>query len=170
MRALSAGLASLWILLRWQQAGELLVALEQEFHALRVAGEGGFAVAGVHGAVERLMGFDQRGRHRERVVEVGQRALRKLRAGIQHGLRGILDFLALRVAGFVRPREVVVHDARRIAVTAFQTSAGVAHPGHVHCRGQNAEVVERGVGNDKRCVTGQRIRVHETNWHEGAAL
>ena len=58
MRALSAGLAFLWILLRRQQAGELLVALEQEFHALRVAGEGGFAVAGIHGAVEGLVGFD----------------------------------------------------------------------------------------------------------------
>jgi len=72
MRALSAGLAFLWILLRWQQAGELLVAFKQEFHPLCVVGEGGFAVAGVYGAVEGLMGFDQRGRHGERVVEVGE--------------------------------------------------------------------------------------------------
>ena len=57
---------------RRQQAGELLVALEQKLHALRVAGERGLAVAGIHGAVEGLMGFDQRGRHRERVVEVGE--------------------------------------------------------------------------------------------------
>ncbi len=55
-----------------QQAGELLVALEQEFDPLCVAGEGGFAVADVHGAVEGLMGFDQCGRHGERVVEVGE--------------------------------------------------------------------------------------------------
>jgi hypothetical protein len=66
----------------------LLVALEQELHSLRVIGEGGFAVAGIHGAVEGLVGFDQYGRHGERVVEVGKRALRKLRAGIQNGLGG----------------------------------------------------------------------------------
>ena len=55
-----------------QQAGELLVALEQELNTLRIAGEGGFTVAGIHGAVEGLVGFDQRGRHGERVVEVGE--------------------------------------------------------------------------------------------------
>ena len=71
-----------------QQAGELPVAFEQEFNSLRIAGEGGFAVAGIHGAVEGLVGFDQCGRHGKRVVEIGERALRELRAGIQHGLGG----------------------------------------------------------------------------------
>jgi hypothetical protein len=35
-----------------KQTCELLVALEQEFYPLRVAGKGGLAVAGVHGAVK----------------------------------------------------------------------------------------------------------------------
>ncbi len=33
------------------------------------------------------MGFDQDGRHGERVVEVDERALRELGAGIQHGCK-----------------------------------------------------------------------------------
>lgn len=80
-----------------------------------IIGEGGFAVAGVHGAVEGLVGFDQCGRHRERVVEIGEGALRELRAGIQHGLGGGLDFFTLRVAG-LRPWEIVI-DRWRIALS-----------------------------------------------------
>ena len=55
-----------------QQASELLVALEQEFYPLRVVGKCGLAVASIHNAVEGMVGFDQCGRHGERVVEVGE--------------------------------------------------------------------------------------------------
>jgi hypothetical protein len=115
-----------------QQAGELLIALEQKLHALRVVGEGGLAVAGIHSAVDGLVGFDQCGRHGERIVEVGERTLRELRAGIQHGLGGGFDLpLSLRCAppspaggrglgrGKFRPREVVVDDGDGILVVTL---------------------------------------------------
>ena len=105
-------------LYRRQQAGELLVALEQKLYALRVAAEHGFAVAGVHGVIQRLVRLHQCGRHGERVVEIGERTLRELCAGIQHGLGGFLDLAVLRVAA-LWPRKVVVDDARRIPVIAF---------------------------------------------------
>ena len=139
---------------RRQQAGELLVAFEQKLHSLCVVGEGGFAVAGIHGAVESLMGFDQCGRHGERVVEVGERALRELRTGIQHGLGGGFYGCVLFVCWFFRPRVVVVDDTRRIAITAFQSSAGIAHPRHVHGGSEDAEVIERGIGNGKTAIGG----------------
>jgi hypothetical protein len=50
---------------RWQQAGELLVTLEQKLHALRVAGERGFAVAGVYRRIQFLVCFYQRSCHIE---------------------------------------------------------------------------------------------------------
>jgi len=60
----------------WQQwRGELLVELEEKFHAGTVAGEGFLAVATVHGAVEFGVGSCQRWRHGDGIVEVGQRAL-----------------------------------------------------------------------------------------------
>lgn len=44
-------------LLHGQGGGEVFVEGEEVFYALAVAGEGGFAVAAVHGAVEGFVGF-----------------------------------------------------------------------------------------------------------------
>ena len=54
----------------------MFVAGEEEFDAFAVAGEGGGAVAFLDGAVEGLVGFEQRGGHRERVVEIGEAGAR----------------------------------------------------------------------------------------------
>ena len=53
-------------------------------------------------------------------------------AGVEHGLRRFFNRLALLVRGFVRPGEVVVDDLGGVAVVAFQASADIAHPSHVH--------------------------------------
>ena len=45
------------------------------------------AVAEVNGAVEVGVGFDQRWRHRQRVVQVGQRRAGEFLARVQHRLR-----------------------------------------------------------------------------------
>ncbi|OFV93515.1 MAG: hypothetical protein A3F68_06270 [Acidobacteria bacterium RIFCSPLOWO2_12_FULL_54_10] len=70
-----------------QGGGEFLVEGKEVLDALAVVVEGLRAVATVHGAVEGGVGFDQRGRHRQRVVKVGQRRLGKFLARVQHRLR-----------------------------------------------------------------------------------
>jgi hypothetical protein len=54
------------------------------------------------------MGFHQDGRHGKWVVEVGERGLRKLRAGVEQGLGSGFDLLLLRIARMIRPGEVIV--------------------------------------------------------------
>lgn len=63
------------------------------FDALAVVVEGLRAVAEVHGAVERGVGFDERRRHGERVVKVGERSVGELLARVKDGLRGVKYFL-----------------------------------------------------------------------------
>ena len=53
--------------------------------ALAVAFKGLRAVTTVNGTVKLRVGFDQRGRHGQRVVKVGQRRVRKFRARVRYG-------------------------------------------------------------------------------------
>jgi len=62
---------------RQQRGGQLLVQAEKVLHPLPLAGEGLEAVAQIHRPVQFRMGFDQRRRHRERVIQIRQR--RRLR-------------------------------------------------------------------------------------------
>jgi len=71
-----------------ERRGELLVEHEEVFDALAVVVERLRAVAEVNGEVEAGVGFDQRGRHCQRIVQVGQRRVRKFLARIQHRLSG----------------------------------------------------------------------------------
>ena len=71
-----------------ERRGEFLVEREEVFDALAVVLERLRAVAEVNGVVEVGMGFDQRGRHRQRVVEIGHRRAGEFLACVQHGLRG----------------------------------------------------------------------------------
>ncbi len=50
-----------------------------------------FAAGGVHGLIPCLKRLEQRGRHAERVVEVGQGNAGELGAGIEDGLGGGFD-------------------------------------------------------------------------------
>lgn len=69
-------LFTLGVFLHGQRGGEVFVEGEEVFYALAVAGEGVFAVAAVHGAVEGFVGFvgfvgfGEGGRHRHGVVEI----------------------------------------------------------------------------------------------------
>ena len=129
-----------------QQAGDRLIALEQKRHALGFRRERFFAVRGVDGAIQPLMRAHQFRRRGQRVVQIGQRGIGRLRAGVEHGLRGGFDGLALCVSEF-RPREVVLDDPGGITVIAFQPPAYGAHPGVVHRGSEDTEVVEGGIGN-----------------------
>src|ERR1035441_4732084 len=60
-----------------QRGGQLLVKAEKVLHPLALAGEGLGAVAQIHRPIQLRMGFDQRRRHRERVIQIRQR--RRLR-------------------------------------------------------------------------------------------
>src|SRR5664279_3388319 len=66
-----------WLRRGQQRGRQLFVEAEKVFHALALAGEGLGAVTQIHGPIQFRMGFDQRGRHRERVIQIRQR--RRLR-------------------------------------------------------------------------------------------
>lgn len=69
------------------------------FDALAVVVEGLRAIAEVHGAVKCSMGFDERGRHGERVVKIGESGIRKFLACVGDGLGGGFDSGARGCAG-----------------------------------------------------------------------
>jgi len=75
-----------------ERGGELLVEGEEVFHALAVGAEGLLAVAAVHRAVELLVGLRQLRRHRDRIVEIRQRAAGELLPRVQYRLRRFFDF------------------------------------------------------------------------------
>jgi len=58
------------------------------FDAVAVGVEGLRAVAEVNGAIEVVVGFSEGGRHRQRVVEIGQRCVGEFLARLQYRLRG----------------------------------------------------------------------------------
>lgn len=138
--------------------GEALVFGEQEFDAFAFRGEGLFAKGGVHGFVEGLMRLEQGGGHGERIIEVGQRVAGKLGASVQNGLRFFLDVFYLRRRRISRPREIVVNKGVGIAIVAFKPPAYIPHPFHVHERGEDAEMVKGGVGDNKTKIAGDNLR------------
>lgn len=90
-----------------ERGGELFVEGEEVFDALTVVVEGLRTIAEFDGAVEFGVGFDERGRHGKRIVEVGESGIREFFAGVEDGLRGLFDGTALLGRGF-RPRKIVV--------------------------------------------------------------
>ena len=75
----------------------LRVELEEVRHAAQVGAGRRKAVCLVDERVEVRMCLHQVGRHRERVVEVGQRRVRMRSARVENGLRGRGDFLEERL-------------------------------------------------------------------------
>ena len=65
-----------------ERGGEFFVEREEVFDALAVVVEGLRAIAEVDGAVEFGVGFDERGRHGQRIVEVGEGGIGKFFAGV----------------------------------------------------------------------------------------
>ena len=126
-------LATAWPGGRQKRGGEFFVESEKEFDALAFAVEGLRAVAMINGAVEVGVGFDEGGRHGERVVKIGECGIGKLYPHIQHSLSFGFHGGALLVCHVLRPREIVIHNPTRILVTTFETPASVPHPSHVHC-------------------------------------
>ena len=71
-----------------QRVAAFLVGMSRRLAARGLFGGG---VGGIHRAVQRGMRLDQRRRHGQRVVEVGQGGIGELGAGVEHGLRGGFD-------------------------------------------------------------------------------
>ena len=96
------------------------------------------------------MRLQQRGRHGERVVEVGEGGAREIAARASSTAWAAASMVGrwFRRRG-VGPGEVVVDDAGGVAVVDFSAGRTPTHPGHVHGRGQHAEVVEGGVGHNE---------------------
>lgn len=69
------------------------------FDALAVVVEGLRAIAEVHGAVKCSMGFDERGRHGEGVVKIGERGIGEFFAGVEDSFR--VSFDSIRAASEV---------------------------------------------------------------------
>jgi hypothetical protein len=89
--------------------GVFLIQIKQKRHPFGFGLEILLSVGGVNGFVEFLMGFQQYGRHGERVIKVGKRRIRKLRPGIQYGLGFCFNCLFVVLTGVFRPGEVVVN-------------------------------------------------------------
>lgn len=82
-----------------QRRHQPLISLKQKGHTFALGGEGGAAIGGVHGAVQRLVGPQQHRRHGQGIIQIRQRAAGKLGAGGQNGLRLFCDGLLLRGGG-----------------------------------------------------------------------
>lgn len=102
-------------------------------------------------------------RHGQLVVEVGEAGVRVEGAGVEDGLRGLLDPGTLRVGGR-RPREVVVDDVLAVAIIALQPPADRAHPRHVDVGFEDAEMIEGGVGNQEQQITCNNFASQEAKW------
>ncbi|HRK30653.1 MAG TPA: hypothetical protein PLD59_06195 [Tepidisphaeraceae bacterium] len=102
--------------------------------------------------IERTVGVAEVLRHRQRVVQVGQRLRRKLRPGVEHPLRRGPDGLLLRVGGVGGPRVVVVDELAGIPVTRLQPPTHLPHPRHVHRAAEYAEVVAGDGGDQERKI------------------
>ena len=119
--------------------GEFFVQAEKMLHPFAVARERLLAIKPIDRLVERAMRLAQVRRHDIGIVEIGKRRAVVRRAGVEHGFRKLFEFC---FGGFVELRlgEGIVDDANRIPVIAFQPTADVAQPGHVHARGDKGEV------------------------------
>jgi len=136
---LSAALAGL-LLLGGEEGGEFFVEGEEEGDALGLAGEVGFAVCGVNGAIKCVVSIDEIGGHGEWVVEIGEGGVGMTGTLVKDGLSGGLDGGALLVGG-LRPREVVIDEAPCVPVVALEATANRSGPCHVHSGSENPKHV-----------------------------
>ena len=93
---------------REKRGSEFFVEGEEVLDALAVAFKGLRAVRTVNGAVEVGMGFDQRRRHRQRVVKVSERRVGGFFARVQDRLRCHFYSRALFVSERLRPRKIII--------------------------------------------------------------
>ena len=112
-----------------------------------ISRECGWTVELFHCAIQRTMRLAQLRRHQIDIVKIAKRGIRKAASGVEHGLREATDFSPLLVRD-LWPGEGVVHDSNGIAVVAFQASADLAQPCHVHGRGENAKMPQVGIEQD----------------------
>ena len=105
---------------------------------------GGVALFDAIGRHDRLVVFlmclAQFRRHGALVVKIGEGSVRVEGAGVEDGLRGLLDLRPLRVGGR-GPGEVVV-DSWGLTIIAFQPTANNAHPSHMHIGFHNTKHIE----------------------------
>lgn len=69
-----------------------------------------------------------------------------------------------------RAREVVVDDAGRVTVIAFQAAAGCSYPGVMHGAGKNAEVIQRCPGRELDQIAKKRRGLIEAERYDLPAI
>ena len=120
------------------------------------------AIGAVDGPVEGSVSFGESGGHRDGIVQIRQRRalFQMLCAFVQHRLRQALNLRTALIGDLFGPGEGVVNDAAGILISHFKSAGDLTHPGHVHGRGQNAEVVESGVGKNPEFVGDDSLWLH----------
>jgi hypothetical protein len=110
----------------------LLIELKQETHPSALGFKLKVSIGFVDLLIEDLVGLGERGRHRDRIVKLGQSGIWEVRASLEYGLGGSLHGLILLLARFLWPWKVIVDDSNRVAIIALESSAYSSHPGIVH--------------------------------------
>lgn len=129
-----------------------LVAIKEKGDAFGFGLEKGLGVGGIHGSIQGLMGLQQGRRHRQWIVEVRQRGIRETGTRVEDSLSRRLYGLDLLGRWGFGPREVVIDDANRVLIIAFQSSSCASHPSHVHGRRQNSEMPQFCVRNNPKLI------------------
>ena len=112
--------------------------------------------------VVEMVGLSEFGGHGAVVVEVGEGGVGIFGAGVEDALGGSRDGVSLRVRR-LRPREVVIDDVLAVAIVALEPSADHTRPRVVDDGGQNAEMIQSRVRDEKQQVAAQRIRRHHSH-------
>lgn len=139
-------------------------------------------IGGLDCRIERSMGCKQIGRHLIGIIEVSQSRVGIARAGIHHTLGTRLDTLTClrrnkllngqrEVFGLCpRPRESVVDDGVRIAVSALKPSTNRAHPCVVGLGHEHAEVIQAAIRHEVELVARNHAIVNEAHGNIIASL
>jgi hypothetical protein len=83
----------------------LLIKLEQETHPSALGFKFKVSIGFVDLLIEDLVGLGERGRHRDRIVKLGQSGICKVRASIEYVLGSSLHGFVLLLVRFPRRQE-----------------------------------------------------------------
>ncbi len=94
----------------------LLIELEQETHSSAFGFKLKVSIGFVDLLIEHMVGLGERGRHRDRIVKLGQSGIWKTRASIEYALGSSLHGFVLLLDRFLWPWKVIVDDSNLVAI------------------------------------------------------
>ena len=97
----------------------LLIELEQETHPGALGLKLEVSIGFVDLLIEDLVGLGERGRHRDRIVKLGQGGLWKARASLEYLLGSNLHGFVLILVRLLWPWKVIVDNAHRITISTL---------------------------------------------------